>query len=815
MARLTALDTFGATLSGSATLPIDLEILAGTSQTPLTQDTRFVRVEATVEWSFATPWNSGQGHGILNTVAKANQYFPTPYFAILNEGRITNTNTTVAAGSDTSTEAHNVVFLWRGGSITNAATGLLEQRSADDGVGAVHFEKGQTGPNELYNDGTITSSLLGVMNWGQFTIENTGTINGNIYSTNNVYSEDKHSYFTNSGSIFGTKIGTSTSDVLKQTTVYVDDRYVHVENSGHISGTGHFGIRSSGFSTVELNNSGTIGAGTYGVYLLGGGEIVNSGTIESKMAIVFGLTNDPTHKSISIANSSIVRGTTSDAIYGGVLDTVDIINLAGGQIVSDGVAGNGISLRGVSGRTQDAAIENWGLIEGATGIKVLKTAGSTEQKLLIENHDTISARTSSGTAVSSEADTTVTLNMQSGSQMIGGVKTLGSTDFLTFFGDSTIDGATVSGMETVLVDFDVRASITGTLTAFDDLTLDEGSQLSIGGAVSGGTLTLLDARLELGGTAASTVTNFVADVDSELHFNTLSATGTISVANATIDGVKLTVGSATDATVTVMTIAGSTPIAGTFEGLAEGASLSVGTSTYSISYVGGDGNDIVLTRTATGGGTPTPSPVVPIVIDVLPDSGKPIVAGPEAENFKGTAATDLVVFTGNRADYVITRNGDGTFTIKGPHAPDTLNSIERLQFDDGVLALDVEDNPGLAFRLYHAAFDRAPDLKGLGYWIAQLDSGAIDPLWMAHAFILSNEFSSLYGDYRQIPADDFLTLLYKNILGRTPEDQGFAFWRQAVADGASYEWLLAAFSESNENQSNIAPIVSEGIWYQL
>ncbi len=44
----------------------------------------------------------------------------------------------------------------------------------------------------------------------------------------------------------------------------------------------------------------------------------------------------------------------------------------------------------------------------------------------------------------------------------------------------------------------------------------------------------------------------------------------------------------------------TTDVQGTFDGLAEGAQLSVGGVTFSISYVGGDGNDVVLTALADG-----------------------------------------------------------------------------------------------------------------------------------------------------------------------------------------------------------------------
>jgi hypothetical protein len=49
---------------------------------------------------------------------------------------------------------------------------------------------------------------------------------------------------------------------------------------------------------------------------------------------------------------------------------------------------------------------------------------------------------------------------------------------------------------------------------------------------------------------------------------------------------------------------GSAPVSGAFDGLPEGADLTVGGATCRISYRGGDGNDVVLTvsERAAGGG---------------------------------------------------------------------------------------------------------------------------------------------------------------------------------------------------------------------
>jgi len=92
---------------------------------------------------------------------------------------------------------------------------------------------------------------------------------------------------------------------------------------------------------------------------------------------------------------------------------------------------------------------------------------------------------------------------------------------------------------------------------------------------------------------------------------------------------------------------GTWPIAGTFDGLPEGAVLTAGGQEFRISYVAGDGNDVTLTRTG---------PVVPMVNSVQVNDGA-------AQRSRVTSLTvtfnTLVTFAGPAADaFVLTRDGD-------------------------------------------------------------------------------------------------------------------------------------------------------------
>lgn len=80
----------------------------------------------------------------------------------------------------------------------------------------------------------------------------------------------------------------------------------------------------------------------------------------------------------------------------------------------------------------------------------------------------------------------------------------------------------------------------------------------------------------------------------------------------------------TGETYTIIDNRSSTAVQGTFTGLAEGAQVVVDGITFSISYVGGDGNDVVLTALNTGSDPSTPNTGVhrfiaanPVVVAVL------------------------------------------------------------------------------------------------------------------------------------------------------------------------------------------------------
>ncbi|HEV7570900.1 MAG TPA: Ig-like domain repeat protein [Thermoanaerobaculia bacterium] len=74
----------------------------------------------------------------------------------------------------------------------------------------------------------------------------------------------------------------------------------------------------------------------------------------------------------------------------------------------------------------------------------------------------------------------------------------------------------------------------------------------------------------------------------------VQAAGTITIGGSLIVDI-LSGAAATGQTFTIIDNDGADPVSGAFAGLPEGATLAAGTTTFGISYHGGDGNDVVLT----------------------------------------------------------------------------------------------------------------------------------------------------------------------------------------------------------------------------
>lgn len=243
--------------------------------------------------------------------------------------------------------------------------------------------------------------------------------------------------------------------------------------------------------------------------------------------------------------------------------------------------------------------------------------------------------------------------------------------------------------------------------------------------------------------------------------------------------------------------------------LLNGTSLTISANTIIQNATGGSGNDILIAN-ASGSilrgmdGN-----------DILQGGigNDTLVGGRGNDTLDGGPGIDTAVFSGVFSNYIFSK-ANGTTTIidtKGLDGTDTLVNVERLQFSDSTIALDISGTAGQAYRIYQAAFDRVPDYIGLGYWIKAMDSG-VSLTSVAAGFEQSSEFKALYGS---TPSNTTLVAnFYHNVLHRTPDQGGFDFWVNNLNTGTiDAATTLASFSESPENQALVIGVIQNGIHY--
>ncbi len=113
-------------------------------------------------------------------------------------------------------------------------------------------------------------------------------------------------------------------------------------------------------------------------------------------------------------------------------------------------------------------------------------------------------------------------------------------------------------------------------------------------------------------------------------------------------------------------------------------------------------------------------------------------------------------------------------------------------------------------RLYLAYFLRSPDEEGYEYWVGVRQSGRTLAQISAE-FAASNEFRQRYG---ALSNQQFVELVYRNALSRSPDSGGLEHWTNTLDSGASRGDVMVGFSESaefkNRSSGDVASIEKNG-----
>jgi hypothetical protein len=194
------------------------------------------------------------------------------------------------------------------------------------------------------------------------------------------------------------------------------------------------------------------------------------------------------------------------------------------------------------------------------------------------------------------------------------------------------------------------------------------------------------------------------------------------------------------------------------------------------------------------------------------DGNDTLDGGGGNDGIYGGAGIDTAVWHLPRANYKAVKiSSTGSGYVYDGVSYDFIfdGSVEYYRFTDGTLTASNNGTAAQIYRLYGAALGRTPDNSGLKNWVSTIESGALTLKHAVSGFTNSAEFLNRYGN----PDDrTFVTLLYKNVLGRTPDDAGLTNWINALSAGMSRSDVVLGFSESAEDMEKTRATVEKGLW---
>jgi serralysin len=217
---------------------------------------------------------------------------------------------------------------------------------------------------------------------------------------------------------------------------------------------------------------------------------------------------------------------------------------------------------------------------------------------------------------------------------------------------------------------------------------------------------------------------------------------------------------------------------------------------------GGDGLRGALgINSATGGRFITGTSVVDTLVGTANADRLDGAAGNDSltggggnDTINGGDGVDQVIFTGGRANYIITKSGSGYKVVDvrtSGDGTDSVATVESLKFSDAALQVQYDS---AVQALYLAYFGRAADFSGLANFQSQMTAlgapqafSALEAAYKSNAgikslidsFSTSGESTSLYGGDTRA----FVTSVYKNLFNRAPDTEGLNFWAGEIDNG--------------------------------
>ncbi|WP_287925413.1 Ig-like domain-containing protein [Diaphorobacter sp.] len=198
-------------------------------------------------------------------------------------------------------------------------------------------------------------------------------------------------------------------------------------------------------------------------------------------------------------------------------------------------------------------------------------------------------------------------------------------------------------------------------------------------------------------------------------------------------------------------------------------------------------------RVSASDGSLSASDVFSLVVNAY---FEPVVDDSSVATYARSANQYTIRFDPVSKDLLVTDTDPQQYEVR------KFTDAKRIEFEDLTLNLAVSDladtiaEPALnrIAELYVAFFNRVPDGDGMEFWLGQYRQGkTINDI--ADAFYNAGVyFSDLTGYRADMSNDDFIHIVYRNVLGRPEgaDQEGLAFWRAELDSGRSAKGTLVS-----------------------
>ena len=176
-----------------------------------------------------------------------------------------------------------------------------------------------------------------------------------------------------------------------------------------------------------------------------------------------------------------------------------------------------------------------------------------------------------------------------------------------------------------------------------------------------------------------------------------------------------------------------------------------------------------------------------------------VLPGQPVEVIDGGGDTDTVLLSGPQSNYTLLLGTGGITLIDRRAGGDGVDSLINVEFLDfapeldvfGGLPMDLDlfgrqptvgaDDLESIIELYIAYFNRAPDAIGLSFWADAFSKGTTLEE-MASLFMQQDETIANFPT--NLSNGDLVDIVYQNVLGRMPDEDGRSFWVDLLDAGA-------------------------------